>query len=134
MSDGDVREEVAGRFYRALVSRDWDAMRDVFADDAEFGLGGRNPFAGEHRGPDAIVGVLREMVRQSDDTFAPVQADTWDICTSEHHVILLEWFQAQRNGRRLRAYLYFVCAFENGRIARMFAHSSEQYEFDAFWS
>lgn len=134
MSDQDERQEVVGRFYRALVSRDWDVLRDAFADDAEFGMSGRNPFAGEHQGSDAIVGVLQDMVRKSDNTFGPVRADTWDICTSDHHVILLEWFQAQRASRRLRAYLYFVCAVEDGRIVRMFAHSGEQYEFDAFWT
>lgn len=53
MSEQDAREEIVGRFYRALISREWDEMRGVFADDAQFGMSGRNP------SPASIAGLMR---------------------------------------------------------------------------
>jgi ketosteroid isomerase-like protein len=117
----DARVAHISRFYETFVERDWDGMRALFADDAQLGISGRSPFAGEHHGVEAAVGVLRDMVERRDGTLAPVRPDTWDICISDHHVILFEWLRAERQDRKLRAYLYLV-------------HSSEQYEFDEFWS
>jgi hypothetical protein len=128
------RAQIVQRFYESFCRRDWDAMQVLFAADAELGFSGRNPFAGEHRGPDAIVNVFRGMVERSNESFGPVRGGTWDICTSDDHVVLLEWFAADLPGRTMRAYLYFTCAVEDGRIARMFVHSSEQYDFDDFWN
>jgi ketosteroid isomerase-like protein len=134
VSADDVRRALVKSFFDAFCARDWEAMASLFGDDAQLGMSGRSPFAGEHRGPKAVTSVFRGIVERSGGTFGPVREDTWDICTSDDHVVLLEWFTARRNERELRAYLYFVCAVEKGRIARMFVHSSEQYEFDDFWS
>jgi ketosteroid isomerase-like protein len=129
----EQRTVIVQRFYDALRARDWDALRGLFAAGAELGMSGRNPLAGGHRGPNAIAGVFREMVDRTGGSLGPVRADTWDICSSDHHVVLFEWFEAARGDRKARFYLYFVCAVEDDRIARMFVHSSEQYDFDAFW-
>jgi ketosteroid isomerase-like protein len=128
------RADVVRSFYLALRASDWERVRACFADDAELGFGGRNPMSGYHKGGDASVAVLRELVERSDGTFRPVLDDGWDVCASEHHVIVFDWFQAQRGNRQLKAYLYFVNAVEEGKIVRMFVHSSEQYEFDEFFA
>jgi ketosteroid isomerase-like protein len=125
--------DLARRFYLGFRAHDWAAVRACFADGAELGVSGRSSFAGQHGGADAAVHVLRRIVDRSDGTFRPVLDDGWDVCASEHHVIVFDWFRAERDGRELKAYLYFVTAAENGKIARMFVHSSEQYEFDAFF-
>jgi hypothetical protein len=124
---------LAKRFYLAFRAHDWDAVGTCFADEAELGLSGRGPMAGNHAGREAAVQVLRQIVDRSDGTFRPALDDGWDVCASEHHLIVFDWFRAERDGRELRAYLYFVIAAQDDVIARMFVHSSEQYEFDAFF-
>jgi ketosteroid isomerase-like protein len=121
-------------FYRAICNREWDTMHALFSQDAELGFSGRSRFAGVYEGPDAITEVFKQLVDATDNTLGPVLDDSWDICVSPHHVVLLEWFGAKRVGRNLNAYLYFVSALEGNRIARMYVHSSEQYEFDEFFA
>ena len=117
-------------FYRALLDRDWDTMQAIFAPGAELGFSGRSRFSGVHEGPEAITEIFRQLVDATEGTLGPVLDDSWDICASPYHVVLLEWFGAKRAGKSLNAYLYFVSALEANKIARMYVHSSEQYEFD----
>lgn len=128
----DERVAVVAELYRALRARDWDAMAKLFTEDAELGLGGRNPLAGSHRGPQAVVGAWRRLAEEAD--IGPVREDTWDICTSEHHVVLIEWLQATLGSRTARFYLHLVCAFEDGRIKRAFADFVDPYGFDELWA
>lgn len=130
----DPRTQVVAEFYRAFRTRDWVALARVFAEDAELGLSGRSPFAGSYRSPEAAVDVLRRLVDETDGTIGPVREDTWDICTSDHHVILIEWLQATREGRSARFYVHLVCALEEGKIKRAFANFDDQYEFDGLWA
>jgi ketosteroid isomerase-like protein len=130
----DARAKVLEDFYAAFRARDWDAMRTLFAEDAQFGLTGRNPFAGDYRGPEAIVDVLRRLVEDTEGTLGPVRGDTWDVCTSDHHVILIEWLQATRQAREARFYIHLVCAVEDGKLKRAFANFVDQYDFDGLWA
>ncbi len=131
----DDRVALARRLYVAFRSADWDAARDCFADDAHLGFAGRSPMAGYFDGgANVAVSVLRDMVDRSGGTFRPVLDDGWDVCSSDHHVIVFDWFRAERADTELKVYLYFVIAVESGKIARMFVHSSEQYEFDEFFA
>jgi ketosteroid isomerase-like protein len=128
----DRRAEIVAELYRALRARDWDGLAELFANDAEFSLTGRNPHAGSYSGPQPICEALRRLV--DDTSLAPHREDTWDVCTSDHHVIFIEWLQASRKGRRAQFYVHLVCAFEGGLIKRAFANFVDQYEFDGLWS
>ncbi|MGH9890512.1 MAG: nuclear transport factor 2 family protein [bacterium] len=130
---GDERVTVVERFYRALRTREWDAIAELFAPDAEFGISGRNPLAGIHRGADGAIDTLRRLIEETDDTLGPVREDTWDVCVSDHHVILIEWLQATRKGRTARFYVHLVCALEDGKLKRAFATFDSQYDFDELW-
>lgn len=130
----DTRAQVVADLYAALKARDWDAMAQLFAADAELGISGRSPVAGTYRSPPEAVGAFRRLVEETDDTFGPVREDTWDICTSDHHVILIEWLQATRNRRTARFHIHLVCALQEGKILRAFASFDSQYAFDELWS
>ncbi len=130
----DPRAELVVEFYRALQSRHWDDVAKLFASDAEFGLTGRNPHAGSYSGPQAICAALRDLVDDTDGSLGPHREDTWDVCTSDHHVVFIEWLQARRQGRKAHFYIHLVCAFEDGLIKRAFANFVDQYDFDGLWS
>lgn len=129
----DPRAVTVAELYRALRDRGWDSLPRLFAQDAEFGVSGRSPLAGTYRGRDAIVTAFRRLVDDTDGSLKPVRDDTWDICTSDHHVILIEWLQAARGGRRAQFYIHLICAVENGEIKRAFANFDSQYDFDELW-
>jgi ketosteroid isomerase-like protein len=130
----DERVGTIAELYERFKTRDWSGLRDLFADDAEFGVTGRNPLAGTYRGPAAVVEVLQRLVDETGDTIGPHRDDTWDICTSEHHVIFIEWLRASRAGKTASFYIHLVCALENGKILRAFANFVDQYEFDELWT
>lgn len=133
-AETDGRAATVAALYRAFRDRDWDALSVLFAGDAELGVSGRSPLAGTYRGNAAAVDALRRLVDETDDSLRPVRDDTWDVCTSEHHVILIEWLQASRKGRHAQFYIHLVCAVENGEIKRAFANFDSQYDFDELWS
>ncbi len=130
----DQRVETVASFYERFKARDWTGLRQLFADDAEFGLAGRNPLAGMYHGPDAIVEALQRLVEETGDTIGPNREDTWDICTSEHHVVFIEWLKATRAAKTATFYIHLVCALDDGKLLRAFANFVDQYEFDELWS
>lgn len=115
--------------YRALVAKDVDAVRAVLDDDVMMHFGGRSRFSGNHRGRDDVGSALGEL-----STLRPKLPDAWDVCVSDHHAVLIDWFEAERDGETFLGYVAFVCAVEDGRIVRLFPYFDDQYAFDRFFA
>lgn len=115
--------------YRALVDKDVEAVRAVLADDVQMDFGGKSRFSGHHRGRDAVGSVLGEL-----SALRPKLPDAWDVCVSDHHTVLMDWFEAVREGERFLGYVAFVCAVEDGMIVRLFPYFEDQYAFDRFFA
>lgn len=124
-----VDAEPVQKMYHALVSRDFDSLRATLADGAIMDFGGQSRFAGSHRGREAVALVLEGMA-----VLEPKLPDAWDICTSDHHAVLMDWFEARSDGHTFLGYVAFVCAVESGRIVRIFPFFEEQYAFDQFFA
>jgi len=52
-------EELVRRGYDAFASGDMDTRRELFDPQIVWHFAGRSPLAGDHRGVDAVLGVLR---------------------------------------------------------------------------
>ena len=52
-------EELVRKGYDAFNRGDVDTLRELFDPEIVWHFPGRSPLAGDHRGPDAVVGVLR---------------------------------------------------------------------------
>lgn len=117
------------QLYQAFVQRDYAALEASLSEDVMMGFGGRSRFAGEHHGRDAVVEVFRSL-----STLRPKLADAWDVCVSDHHAVLMDWFDAKQGDQTFVGYLALVCAVEDGRIVRLFPYFEDQYSFDAFFA
>lgn len=115
--------------YRALVAREFDRVGAVLSDDVMMAVGGKSRFSGDHQGRDEVRSVLQGMAE-----LTPKLPDAWDVCVSEHHAVLMDWFEAERGTDSFLGYVAFVCAIENGRIARLFPFFEDQYAFDQFFA
>lgn len=115
--------------YRALVDKDADAIRAVLADDVQMDFGGKGRLSGQHRGRDAVGSVLGEL-----SALRPKLPDAWDVCVSDHHAVLMDWFEAERDGETFLGYVALVCAVDGGRILRLFPYFEDQYAFDRFFA
>ena len=95
---------------------------------------GSQPFAGSHRGKDAIVGIIGRLHALNSGTFRALREDSHDVCVSEHHAVLMDRFLAKRGDRQLDTHLAFVVVTEGGKVTLLLPYFYDQYVWDEFWS
>lgn len=85
--------------FEALGIRDAAAVQAAIAEDAVWRFPGRRgQLAGEHRGREAIVRFLTQVMVLTNGTFA---LEVEDITASEDNAVVLFTGRGERNGRRL---------------------------------
>jgi ketosteroid isomerase-like protein len=84
--------------YAAFASGDLDSVRDLMADGVLWHEPGRSPIAGDYKGPDGALTLLRELRDRSDGTFT---IDLIDVVANGERVIALQEKSATRKGREL---------------------------------
>lgn len=110
--------------YRAFVARDFGVLGACLADDVLMSVGGRSRIAGDHEGREAVVDVFRSLA-----VLRPKLDDAWDVCVSDDHAVLMDWFTSEADPS-FAGYIAFVCALRGSRIIRMFPYFEDQYAFD----
>jgi uncharacterized protein len=129
VSESDVA--TVRRFYAAFADRDFETVQACFTPDAIWHLPGRGAIAGEHRGWNAIRDdFLAEVGPLSGGT---LRAGLVDVAVGVDYVVAVQHATAERDGRRLDVTDCQLIRMEDGRIAEVRGHYSDQYAFDAFW-
>jgi uncharacterized protein len=124
--------DVVRRFYDAPRDRDMDAVRACLDGDARWVLPGHSPIAGDHRGPDAIVNdFLAKLGPLSGGTF---RARLIDVAVGADHVVAVQHATAEHGDKRLDITGYQLMTIQDGRIASVRGHYSDQHALDEFWS
>ena len=77
---------------------DLDLLKVVMADDVVWHEPGRNPLAGDHRGPDGVLALLAELKQRSGDTF---QIEVLDVFSNAERAVVLQRETASSNGKSL---------------------------------
>lgn len=124
----------ARRLCEGFTARDWSMVDSALDEEIYFAVGGSSPLAGEHKGRDAVVALIRRMVELSDDTLHFVRPDVYDILVSQVHAAILVPFVGERNGRKLDSYQMWQ--FHSGERLGGYGgiYLVDQAGFDAFWS
>ncbi|MDZ4277980.1 MAG: nuclear transport factor 2 family protein [Dehalococcoidia bacterium] len=130
----DIDSSLVERFHRAFVANDAAALDEVLGDDVELHMTGRSPFAGSHRGKDAVIAVVRRMHELSGGTLRPLRDDSHDIMISEYHAMLTDRFLAERGDKRLDTHVGFIVVTEGGKVKLLLPYFYDQYAFDEFWA
>jgi ketosteroid isomerase-like protein len=119
------------RFYAAFIPRDFDTMRACFTPDAVWHLPGRSAISGDHRGWDAI---RRDFLDKTGPlSGGTLRAGLVDVAVGETHLVAVQHATASRDGRELDVSGCQLIRMEDGLIAEVTGHYSDQYAFDAFW-
>jgi uncharacterized protein (TIGR02246 family) len=129
-ADEDVR--VVRRLYEAWAEGDFAGASECFSPDVVWTVPGQSPIAGRHRGWNAI----------RDDFFAKLgalsggsfRAELVDVAVGERHVVAVQHATAERDGKRLDITACQLMRIENGKIALVWSHYSDQQALDGFWS
>jgi ketosteroid isomerase-like protein len=131
MTDTEADVATVRRFYAAFAERDFETARSCFASDAVWHLPGRNAIAGDHVGWDAIYGnFLGRIGPLSGET---LRAGLVDVAVGTDHLVAIQHPTADHEGRKLDVSGCQLIRMENGLIAEVTGHYSDQYTFDAFW-
>jgi ketosteroid isomerase-like protein len=94
-------------------------------------LPGRNAISGDHVGWDAI---RRDFLDKTGPlSGGTLRAGLVDVAVGEDHLVAVQHATADHNGRTLDVTGCQLIRMENGLIAEVTGHYSDQYAFDAFW-
>ena len=124
--------QLVRRLYAAWGAGDHEGAGACFAPDVLWTVPGGSPIAGSHRGWPAIRDdFFATLARLSGGTF---RAELVDVAVGERHVVAVQHATAERPGRRLDITACQLMTIEDGLIARVRSHYSDQEALDAFWS
>ena len=110
---------------------DLDLLKVVMADDVVWHEPGRNPLAGDHRGPDGVLALLAELKQRSGDTF---QIEVLDVFSNAERAVVLQRETASSNGKSLDVIAAVEFEIHHGKVTEATGFHSDAYQFDAFWS
>lgn len=124
-------EELARKGYEAFGAGDLDTIREIFADDITWHVGGRSPLAGDYRGKDEVFGLFARLGELSGGTF---RIDVHDVLANDEHAVVLGTSRAERDGRQLNDNGVAVYHNRDGKVVEAWFHPGDQYATDEFWS
>ena len=133
MNEQRVRRVVEA-FYRAFLTGDQDGLADVVAPKAAWIVPLDTIVSGAHTGPDGIVALRRKLDELTSGTWRPLREDSVDFATSALHGVIMDRFQAERDGRQLDSHEAVIVAVEKDLIVRIFHYFHDPQAFAAFWS
>jgi ketosteroid isomerase-like protein len=117
------------RGYEAFNGGDLATLREVFAEDAVWHVGGRGRLSGEKRGRDAILGYFGQLGELSGGTF---RAELHDVVANDEHVIGLHTASGQREGKSIRVHTALVLHLRAGKISEAWEHAEDTQALDEF--
>ena len=114
------------------VKGDFDRLRDYYADDVVWHVGGKHPLSGDYRGRDALFGYFRRIRELTGGTMG-LEAEA--ILASDRHVAMFTRVTARRDERTLDVLLAQAFRLDaDGRCVEYWAGAEDQDAVDAFWS
>ncbi len=122
-----ANERVVRELYDARARRDWDAVRALLGDEVVWHEPGDEDYSGDHRGREAVVGLLEKLVAVTGGTF--VLAPEAFLSSAEHSAVLVRWW-AEREGRRSEGNEIGVYRLRDGQIVEAWFHP-DGYDPDA---
>jgi ketosteroid isomerase-like protein len=111
----DAKEHVVRDFYAARDRRDWQAVRELLAEDVVWReTDGNEDYAGDHHGRERVVELLAKLVEVTGGTFTlePIEV----ISTAEHVAAAVRW-RAARGGTQVEGNDLAVYRIRDRQIA-----------------
>jgi uncharacterized protein len=126
-----LNEALIRRRYELLARRDLDSLVQLLSDDVAWHVPGRNPLAGDYRGRAQVIELFSKLLNLTGET---ARVGLEDVLANDRFAVALEAGTAGRGKRRVSTRNVTVYRIEEGRIAEVWFHPSDQYVLDAFWS
>jgi ketosteroid isomerase-like protein len=121
---------VVRRLFEAFERKDAFALRELFAEDAVWHVGGRSVVARTYRGRREIIRFLGTLPKLTDGTYS---SRLIDVLASDTRAAVLYRATGQRDGRELDIDQVLLFTLREGVVSEVVALPSDQHAFDAFW-
>lgn len=123
---------LVAELYEAMGVGDLRRARRVLAEDVVLRVPGTHPLAGEHRGPDGVLGFVlgsRHLTDGGEDV------EVLDVLEGRDHVAVCCTVRATRAGRApLENRTVHVLRLDGGRIREIWLHNFDDIAVNDFWS
>lgn len=113
--------------YTAVSKGDLAVLEDFFAEDVLAHESGRNQIAGEHRGREAVFGVLGKLAEVTEGS---LRIDLHAVFADDEHGVALVVVTASRGGRSIEVNEAHVMHLRDGKVVESWTASTDQYAFD----
>ena len=118
------------RIFDAFERKDAFVLRELFAEDAEWRVGGMSRLAGVHRGRREIIRFLGSLPRLTGGTYS---SRLFDVLASETRAAVIYRATGAREGRTLDIDQLLLFTIRDGCVTEVVALPSDQAAFDTFW-
>jgi ketosteroid isomerase-like protein len=115
----------------AFNREDFDALADLVDPDVVYRIPGRMPFAGDHRGVEAVTAALRRLRDLSGGT---IKADPRTVLTDGEHVLFTARITASHNGRTLDVLNAYAYRFADGKLVEAQLFPGDLHHIEAFFA
>jgi uncharacterized protein len=124
-------EDLVRRGFAAFGTGDIATLRELFADDIVWHVGGRSPITGDYKGKAEVLGFFAQLAERAGGTF---RTDLHDVLANDEHVVALVKVTAEREGKTLKDNGAQVFHVHGGKVSETWFHPGDQYASDEFWS
>ncbi len=123
--------ELIERLYGMYAAGETDAISEYLSDDLVVHVPGRNPVAGDYKGPE---GFFQFMAKTFELAGPNLHLNLETVIADDERAVAFEHVVAERGGKRLELEDYSMFRFRDGKIIEMVMASSNPYAWDEFWS
>jgi ketosteroid isomerase-like protein len=126
---GHPNEDLLRQGYDAFGRGDMEWLNEHFADDIVWHVPGQNPFAGDHRGKEAVFALF---AKQMELTGGSLRLEIHDVLANDEHGVALATVTATREGKSLQDRQAHVFHVQGRKVTEFWSHPGDQRSVDEF--
>jgi len=119
------------RGYEAFSTGDMDTLRDLFAEDAVWHVGGTGPLSGDKKGRDAILAYFGELFTRSNGS---MRVTVEDVAAGDRYTVGVQFSHAERDGKTMDLRQVIVFSISDGKVTEGTEMQEETTLVSDFWS
>jgi uncharacterized protein len=123
-------ESLVRRTYQDFESGDLDLLGVVMAQEVVWHEPGRSSLAGHYKGPEEVLGFLRQLKAGSGGTF---KIEVLDVLSEPERAVVLQRETATKNDKTLDVIAAVEFEIHHGKITEVTVYQHDTYAFDEFW-
>src|SRR5665213_1607753 len=127
----DAYEALIRRAYQDFETGDVDLLGVVMAQEVVWHEPGRSSLAGHYKGPEEVLGFLRELRARTDGT---LKIEVLDVLSEPERAVVFQRETATKNEKTLDAIAVLDFEIHNGKITEVTVYQGDAYAFDEFWA